>query len=274
MSYTTKNSTKKKRAVFTYFELLYTKFLKLVQLNFVYMICILPLILGITYFTCLMLNISAEVIGYSQILTLLVYITELIPIYILVPLFIASAIFYGPLTAGLTFCVRNMVTRKAFWISDLFTKAKSNFKQSLIFGLIDIFVILCCVLYCSMELGEGLNFYNAIKYVAIFVAVLYFFMRFYIYTMVVTFDLSIKNILTNARLFVVLGFFKNLLATLIGAVIAISFISTPIIDIVLFATLYFSLCRFSAVFSTYPVIDEYILRPQKKKTTENETTFK
>ena len=265
------NKQRKKRSVFTYFELFFTKFSKLVQLNFVYTLCILPFILGITYFTCGFFYVPAEIINYSQLLTLLVYFAKSIPIYILLPLFLFSTVFFGPLTAGLTFCVRNIVTRKPFWISDMFSRAKSNFKQGLILGIIDILVYFSCILYFKMDIGEGANFYSVIKFVAIFIAIAYFIMRFYAYTMVVTFELSIKDILNNARLFLVLGFFKNLFSVLIGLLVFISFLSTPVIDIFLFFALYFSLCRFSAVFCTYPIIEKYMLKPKKKKSTETDT---
>ena len=269
MSYSDKK--KKKRAIFNYFELFYTKFLKLIQLNFIYSICILPFVVGLVYITCVVLEVAPEVVNYSEIFKLLVNIAIHIPDYILIPLFIVSAIFYGPLTAGLTFCTRNIVSRKVFWVSDLFSRAKSNFKQGLILGLIDIFVFLSCLLYLKMDIGgNGMNFYGVIKFIAIFIAIAYFVMRFYTYTMAVTFELSIKDIFNNARLFLVLGFLKNLIAILIGLIVLISFISTPVIDTFLFFALYFSLCRFSAVFSTYPVIEKYMLKSKKAKNNDAE----
>ena len=269
------NTKKKKRALFTYFELFYTKFLKLIQLNCLYFICILPFLLGLTYTVCLLfVNLeNAKIIEHFQVFTLFVYLAELIPLYILIPLSVVSAICFGPLTAGLTFCVRNIVSRRPFWISDLFSRAKSNFKQGVILGLIDILVFGSCMLYFKMDIGSGMNFYSIIKFVAIFIAIAYFIMRFYTYTMVVTFDLSVKDILNNARLFLVLGFFKNLISVAIGLIVLISFISTPVIDIILFFTLYFSLCRFSAVFSTYPIIEKYMLKSKKKEAkTEDKVT--
>lgn len=264
---------RKKRAIVRYFEALYAKFPKIVLLNFVYFLCILPLLCGAITFTSAALNLSEDVIQSFFFIHTACWVTSWIPRFIFIPLFIISFACYGPLTAGLTYCMRNLANGSQAWVSDMFTRSWSNLKQGLAFGILDAVVAVSFIFYISADFssqqGGALIFYRTLKVVALCAAVIYMTMRFYTYTIAVTFELPIKDILKNSLIFCVLGFFRNLLMFLIIAIVVISFISTPRVDVVLIATLFFSICRFSALFTTYPVIDEYMLKSKEK--TEQKT---
>ena len=106
------------------------------------------------------------------------------------------------------------------------------------------------------------------KYIAIFASVLYFMMRFYTYTMAVSVELKLKDIFRNARLFLVLGFGRNLLALLIIVIAIFSFLSTSFIDIVLLATFLFSCCAFVAMYLTFPVVKKYMYPSEESEVIE------
>jgi len=59
-------------------------------------------------------------------------------------------------------------------------------------------------------------------------------------------------------LFLVLGFFKNILALLLIAVVIFSFLSTSYIDMVLTCTILFSFSGFITMYLTFPVIKKYM----------------
>lgn len=265
---TNQNENKKKRAVFKYFEIIYTKFSKLILLNLMYFACITPLLCGIIYFTCVIFGASAQTVQAFFFVHMAVWITELIPLPVFIVLFIASLLAYGPLTAGFTYCIRNIVTGKHFWMSEMFSHAKSNLKQGLFFGIIDITILFSLILYLASDIsalqGASLVFYRGAKILAVIISVIYFCIRFYTYSMAVTFELSVKDIFKNSLIFCVLGFFRNIISILLIAFISFTFTSTPKVDLVLMATLFFSICRFSAVFSTYPIIEKYMLKVTKK----------
>jgi len=270
---TPENDNRKKRGFVRYFEIVFTKFTKFVLLNLIYFACMLPLICGAVtllcgsfdisrfleagafYFIKFLLKISLTVMGFSMPLALV--------------LFFASLVAYGPLTAGLTFCVRNLATGRHIWISDLFSKAKSNFKQGLALGIIDAVVFFSLFLYITADVsavqGGSASLYSVLKIVSLVVTLLYLAVRFYTYSMVVTFELPLRDIFKNAFIFLVLGFFKNIIAFVVCGFILTSFISTPKIDIVLIAAIMLSLSRFSAVFITYPIIDKYMLKVKEKE---------
>ena len=259
----TKNNPKKKRALIRYFETIYRKFSKLIQLNLIYFAFILPLVCGAIYFCALLFGLSAEAIQTFFFIHMSVWVTELIPLPIFIVLFLASLVLYGPITAGFTHCIRDIACGKHIWVSDIFKRAKSNFKQGLLFGMIDVLVFISFVLYLSYDMSSFGFFGTVLKLCAIAITVVYICLRFYTYTIAVTFELSVKNIFKNSLIFSVLGFLGNIIALFVSGFIMFTFVSTPKVDLVLIATLIFALCRFTSVFCTYPTIERYMLKEQK-----------
>ena len=94
------------------------------------------------------------------------------------------------------------------------------------------------------------------------VFVIYFIMRFYIYTLIVTFDMSFKAIIKNAWIFVILGFFRNLCSVFF---IVLSLATSVGYMLAFFGLITLALCRYIAVFNSYPVIERYMLQPMRKK---------
>ena len=94
-------------------------------------------------------------------------------------------------------------------------------------------------------------------------------MRFYIYLILVTFDLPIKKIIKNSLIFVALGFKRNIVASiwllLIGAAnIALGFALLPsnlIIVLVLPLFYLFGLCSYTTVYAAYPILNKYMIEP-------------
>ena len=98
-------------------------------------------------------------------------------------------------------------------------------------------------------------------------------MRFYIYLLMVTFDLSLKKILKNALIFTVLGIKRNLMAvigiaviTAINVVLFPLFMMTPLsiaIPLLLPFLYYFAVTAFTTTFAAYPIIDRYMIEPYR-----------
>ena len=263
-SFSQKTNKKEKRAFVTYFEIIFSNATKLISLNLLYFLCLVPLLCGFIYLICILFNISPEIVQNVYFVHLAVWVTESVPLPVGLILFVLSTVIYGPLTAGFTYCIRNIATAKHCWGSDMFSRAKSNLKQGIILGLADLIVVSSCILYLSSNTsvlgGSGLITFRIAQVLSIIVTLIYIWIRFYSYTIAVTFDMKIKDILKNTLIFCVLGFFRNIVAIVVSAFVIYTFICTPRVDIVLIAVLLFSICRFTAVFSTYPVIEKYMLK--------------
>ncbi len=270
-SVTPETDNREKRAIVRYFEIVFTKFSKLVLLNLICFACALPLLCGIVMLVCASFDLTKYIdsIYFLELLFKLAATVMNFSMPVALVLFFASLLAYGPLTAGLTYCVRNLATGRHIWISDLFSRAKSNLKQGLALGIIDIVVVFSMFLYFTANIsamqGGAVTMYKILKIASVVVTILYIAIRFYTYSMAVTFELPLRDIFKNSFIFLVLGFFKNIIAIVACGFILISFVSTPKIDIVLIATIVLSLVRFTAVFTTYPIIDKYMLKVSEKE---------
>ena len=180
-----------------------------------------------------------------------------------------SALFiftFGLANVGAAYCVRGYNRGDpVFLMSDFFGAIKRNWKQGMVVGIIDL-IISFLLIYDYMFWQNQPGFFNAIlMYFALFLIVLYFMMRFYIYTLIVTFDLKISKIFKNSLLMAFLGFKRNFLA-LIGiiAVLVISIWLLTVyipVGIMLPLILTIGLLMFIAGYASYPVIKKYMILP-------------
>ncbi len=152
-----------------------------------------------------------------------------------------------------------------FLVSDFFGAIKRNWKQGLVIGVIDI--VFCAVLVFDFLYWNGQSgFMNGIlMYFSLFLCVLYFIMRFYIYTITITFDLSIYKIFKDAFLLSFLGLKRNFVA--LFGLLAVFFISIWLctlylpVGVMMPIILTLGLCMFIAGYASYPVIKKYMIDP-------------
>jgi len=192
----------------------------------------------------------------------------------LIPALIAAAVMaicFGPFNCGLAYCFRNHVRGDHVWISDVFTRALKNWKQGLFFALFDLLATaaLVCYIYMPTEsFGLPAGVVSYMRVAAVCAAVLYIVMRFYIYTMIVTFDMRLRQIFKNAMMFVIIGLPRNIIA-LIGILAVIAFIfilpafaNQAILFVALFmVVLGFALLNYISAYFTYPVLHKMMVQP-------------
>lgn len=180
---------------------------------------------------------------------------------------------FGWINVGTTYILRSMVRAEpVFMWSDFFYAIRRNLKQGLLLGAIDL-IILCLLGF------DLVYFYNLIGtfamdvmfYLVIAMLLLYIFMRFYLYLMLVTFDLPIRKLIKNAFIFSVVGIKRNFMA-LLGALVlaAICYILIAtfaplglIVVVILPIFFYPASTAFMAAYAAYPKIDEYMIKPYK-----------
>ncbi len=169
----------------------------------------------------------------------------------------------GFVSVGVNYVLRSMVRRDpvSLW-SDFWGAIKRNKKQGLIMGALDVLII-------------GILFYDiyffainasAMMYVNLIILALYMIMRFYIYILLITFDLNIWKILKNSLIFTLLNFKRNITA-LIGILLAaaltwILFIYFIPAGVILGITFLFSVSMYFGAFAAYPKIKEIMIDPQ------------
>lgn len=261
-----------KRRFFLFFEIFFEKFLKLVELNVIYFIALLPLIFGIYYSVIVnpLIETTADILKYPPI----IFTPSLAGTILLA----VSVFITGPATAGFTYVLRNMQRREHTWIiSDFFEHFKKNFMQGLAMSIMDIvcymvlYVALMFYLYImpvdAPEMGNTIPVLGAVFVVA--VTIVYTWAHYYIYTMMVTFKLDFGKLFKNALIFAIAKLPLNILITaIIAAFVALllwSLSATSIIAGVLIPVIMLSFIGFIIVFSTYPAIDMVMLQKVNKR---------
>ena len=182
---------------------------------------------------------------------------------------------FGFVNIGTTYIIRNMVKGEPIFMWDDFWYAiKRNWKQGLIMGIIDVVVSVLVVyditfFYFNISYNTASSsVMNFMFWASLFMAILWFWMRFYIYILMITFDLSIFKILKNSLIFAIIGFKRNIMATLgIAVMVLLTYtlmlIALPIGIIVPFVLL-FADCSFMACYAAFPKIKEIMIDPYYK----------
>lgn len=181
---------------------------------------------------------------------------------------------YGLQKIGSVYVTRGLVRGDSVFIwSDFFYGIRKNWKQGLAFGLIDclcmgVLAIDFIYFYRSPQTG----FTNFMYVMTFALSVIYIIMRFYMYLMLITFNIKITKAIKNAFIFTVLGIKRNIMAC-IGLVIMTAFAVIPIflffprfgVVLVLPLIYYLGTCSFIYTYAAYPVIKKYMIDPVPPK---------
>ena len=189
---------------------------------------------------------------------------------------------FGWQNVGATYILRSMVRGEpVFLFSDYFYAVRRNLKQGLLMGILDVLAIFLLGFDMLYFGGAPTSYWMNVGYYAIFALILlYFFMRFYIYLMLVTFDLPIRKIFKNALIFTVLGWKRNLMGTVgilvitsINVVLFPLFAITPLgiaIPLILPFLYYLAVTAFTSAYAAYPIIERYMIEPYRGSDTDEE----
>lgn len=256
-----------KAAPVRFFEVMFRKFSKLVQLNLIFM---LPTIVACVLMVLIYLSPTHFAIQISGITQMDGWASFVVPI---------PVIFLAPFTAGLTFVTRNFAREEhAFVWSDFWDAVKSNWKYFLLNGVIcyAVYTILgfSIIYYYNMAITEWL--YYIPLWLCVVVAVVFLFAQYYLPVMFVTFDLKFTHAYKNALIFTVAGFGRNILITLILGGLLVLMLNLPLLNITLLVYVLllvfflFSFVSYLVNFTVYPIIDRYLIQPYQRMQEEKE----
>lgn len=247
-----KNEPQKHR-FFLFFSIYFRKFWNLVKLNLLFFAFCSPVFIS---FIC---------ISYQQKILAIVF--AVIGLFTVVPA-----------TCGMFYVLRNYTQeRHAFLFSDFIDAFKNNYKQAILVTLIDIVVFF--VLFNSYFFWSNgdVAMPQLLKTIAsafiIMISIIYIFMHYYMYTLIVSFYLNLKQLFKNCFIFAIVGLWRNILITIILLILSVGlYIVAFSPGIVLFFTIAFSTLAFIVSFITYPLIKKYMIDPvlNEQKNDEND----
>ena len=191
--------------------------------------------------------------------------------YILFALTALVFVTFGPVNAGTTYILRNALRGEPVFVwSDFWYAVKRNFKQALIFGVIDTLMIVMLIYdFVTYRNNIDTNIGMFMFVLCFGISIFYYFIRMYIYPMMVTFDMSILKLIKNGMLFAILGIKRNIMV-LLGtiAVIIIQLLLLGVVmpvAVMLPVLITFGLLGYMCIYGAYPKIKEIMIDPYYKE---------
>ena len=196
---------------------------------------------------------------------------DTVRIAVTVAIGIVFAALWGWINVGAAFCTRGMFRGDPVFIWSDFTYAiKRNLWQGLFVGLLDFACIAVLIFDFIYFSSVGGTFVLDFFYFASFgVCLVFMFMRYYVYTMLVTFDIKFRKLLKNSLIFSVLGIKRNLMTLLaiflvvaVNALIALALWPFGLegVAIILPAIYLLPTIALFKTYGAYPVIEKYMIK--------------
>ena len=188
--------------------------------------------------------------------------------YIFMGLAFLLLLTHGPVRAGVTYLLRNMFRAKpVMMLQDFFDAIRRNLRQALIVGALDLIVLALMVydivfFYLNFQASTMMS---AMFFLSLWMIVLYWVMRPYIWLQLVTFDISIWKNVKNALRFTAVGLKRNFLVFL-GTLFMAGFeymllvVYFPLGVIFPFVILP-SVLMMMGVYGAFPVIKKHMIDP-------------
>lgn len=242
----------KKKPFFRFWELVFRKFWKLIDVNLLLMASFIPLLGG-----ALSIYFLAET--HTNLCLALVFL-----------LGVVFMVLFGPIVTGCTQVLRYFSLEKPVFIMNAFWKAlKTNFKKAVLMGIINIVVAVSAVssfyAYPEMVQKTGSGFFYVLLVVTLSLALAVLMMSFYAYPMIVSTDLSMKKILKNSFVLSCIALKTNLITLLVvvltAGIFALMTIFFPYIMAIVLPFIPVGFIAFAVVFNSYPVIQKYVIDP-------------
>ncbi len=181
----------------------------------------------------------------------------------------------GFAAAGMTNITRNMaVDTHSFGTSDFFETIKKNWKQALSAGIINIIIIafLCFDIYFFYTFMQKELMLIGLA-ACITMLLIFLVMRYYVWIILITFKLPLKQIYTNSFKLAFLGFKRNLIilismVAVYGVCYGLGIIGTGITQFLFFIFVLFVLpgIRFLIIqFNVFENIKKFMIEPYYKE---------
>jgi uncharacterized membrane protein YesL len=276
----------------TFFGIVGRKFWKLCSINLMYILFSLPALIlaffGAMYFAQILFpgfsldnfitmlensgvialkeGVSVEAFAYGQ-LTLIYAVVGLLLVSL-------SLIVVGPVHAGIVYVLRNYAREEHSFIwSDFKEHALKNWKQSLVTSLISLAVTAIFVVNLAFYNNETVFTNSSVRTVArtlvVLLLAIWCMMQMYLYPMMVTFDLKLKDLYRNSLLFAMLRLPFNFLFLIIsillmGVLPFVLFFTasgiTIMIGLVYYVLVGFAFNLLMTVFFAYRGLDRFMIK--------------
>ena len=244
----------------TFFRILFGRFWKFMQLNMLYFVCSLPM------FAVMLLYVPLENPDSLD---------NILATYRLCVFFLLyfAVVGIAPLATGFTYVIRNFSSDRHSWVfSDFFEQIKKNYKQAFALLAIDVAAVIVFPMVFTfytniMALGDVSELMRNIalfsRTIIMIVGVIFFMAHFYIYQIMITFDMKLLQILKNSLIFAVAHLPRNVaVLVLIFIIAALVFGVSSFVGILLSFLIAAGLISFTVHFITQPVVVRHMMKEE------------
>lgn len=228
-----------KIALFRFFDIYIQHISKLILLNFIFLLALLPFA-GIMF------------VEYLNVGNIVYYI-----------IFILLGIFVGPALCGFMKVLRNISCRRPVFVWFDFWKAfRSNFKQGAIMGVLDMFFIVAMSFAIPMywNMATQNSAFNIPFIICVVTAFIFVMMHFYIYLLIVSTTLNIWQILKDSLYLTAIEIKTSIVNLITTVVLLLAFVVFfPWSVILLFIVPSFLGLLYA--FNCFPAIRKHVIKP-------------
>lgn len=271
---------RKRKGLFLYIQIVFRKFLKLMQASFLYTVFSLPyLFLAFEFISPLFMN----AFGFTRAIMNTTSFTpeDIAYMEVWLRVVLALAVFnfigFAPVSASYAFVTRCFTRGEHAWIlSDGKDILIGNIKQSLLLFLFDCVIIFLTTnainFYRILEeqnVGGMANVFFFLRYIMYSVLAVFTFMHYYIYQIMVTYECKFIDLLKNSVIIAIAKLPMTVLLTVIcGAIfgVGVYFVSdNPFLFAIIYSIIGITFTRYPMEFYASRVLDKNIRIENKKK---------
>jgi len=242
-----------KARIIVFFDIFSRKFWNLIKINMMFSLFNIPGIVAAVVASIFILQNPIVEDPLQELFMRFVFGTVLVCI---------PVVTVGPAQAGFTYILRNYAREEhAFIWGDFKEHAAKNFKEGLLISVIDFIIVIV--------MGIAINFYWEHKESNLMMSfaagllvisfVIFMMMHMYIYPMLVTFKLTVKQIYKNALIFAIIKFFPNLGILMLCSLLIFATFYFPVVGVILFLLITVSTIGLITNFFVYPSLKKYLM---------------
>ena len=273
-----------KKGIFLFWELFRRKFWNYIKLNLLYVITsVVSLVIYWCVFANFVIPWVIEVLPQDAFKDMAVQAQTTVEIfkssvyffYSCLAALICVTIFGGGVcSAGYNYVLRNYVRQEnAYIFSDYFSQTKKNFGQALVVSVIDkilLSIAFFSLAYYYADIVHNGTMLSIIAFgVLVFALLFYATMHTYMWTIMVTFNVTIKQLFKNSFMLTVGTAARSVVYMICLAVFlviaVILFAYSPLVVASLFLVLLMSVINLAGHIFSYPVIKKYMIDNNNKK---------
>ncbi|MDE6729852.1 MAG: hypothetical protein K2J71_03655 [Oscillospiraceae bacterium] len=240
-----------KKPFFRYWEIVFRKFWKIIDVNMLLAVGCLPLILAFVVMYYFSENYAGTAFAIAAVLILV------------------FAVCFGSLIAACTQILRNFAREKPMFLMNTFWNTfRSSFKQACPVGIIDLVMMVSVAsslyVYPKLIQANGSTIYYILFVATLSIALAVTMMSFYAYLMIVSTDLKFGDMLKNSLALSFIALKKNFLTLLLAILIMGSCALVTYLFPYIFVLWFFiptGFVAFMIVFNCYPVIQKFVINP-------------